>query len=93
MFVVIGLFVALLFLNIYFRVKVIKVYKILIKNRVEFSSKHIFSKEKMEEEIIPKYPKLENEIRSFANNITFSIKIAALLILLISVAGAIINLA
>ena len=50
MSVVVGLFIAMLFLNIYFRVKVFKVYKVLVQNRVEFSAKHVFSKEKMEAE-------------------------------------------
>ena len=47
---IIALFVALLFLNIYFRIKVLKAHKILIKNRVEFETAHFFSKKKMEEE-------------------------------------------
>jgi len=34
--IVIGLFVAMLFLNIYFRVKAFKNHKILVQNNVDF---------------------------------------------------------
>ncbi|MEZ4982255.1 MAG: hypothetical protein R2769_11850 [Saprospiraceae bacterium] len=44
--IVIGLFVAMLFVNVYFRVKVLKTYKVLVKNRVEFGAAHIFNKKK-----------------------------------------------
>ena len=52
--IVIGLFIAMLFLNVYFRVRVLKVYKILVQNEVQFGAKHIFNKEKMQADIIPK---------------------------------------
>lgn len=86
---VIGLFVTLLFLNIYFRMKVIKVYKVLVKARVEFDTSHLLNLEKMEKEVIPNYPKYQNEIRTFIQNIRFSIKIAIILLLLISVLSAV----
>ena len=86
---VIGLFVTLLFLNIYFRMKVIKVYKVLVKARVEFDTSHLLNLEKMEKEIIPHYPKYQDEIRTFVQNIRFSIKVAIILLLLISVLSAI----
>ena len=59
--VVIGLFVAMLFVNVYFRVRVLKVYKILVQNEVQFGAKHIFNKEKMQADIIPKYPNQKRE--------------------------------
>ena len=83
--ILIGLIVALLFVNVYFRVKVFKVYKNLVMNKVEFNSAHIFDKKKMESEIIPKYPKMEMEIRLFVGHIRFSIAIAIIIVLLISI--------
>ena len=35
-FLVIGLFVAILFLQFYFRMKVLKVYRVLVQHRVQF---------------------------------------------------------
>jgi hypothetical protein len=54
--IVVGLFVAMLFLNLYFRVRVLRVYKKLVENRVEFGAAHLFNAQKMEEEILPRYP-------------------------------------
>lgn len=87
--VVIGIFVAMLFLNIYFRVKVFKVYKVLSKNRVEFGAKHLFSKKAMEEEIYPQYPQWRTEIDTFTRHIKYSIRMATVLTTLISAFAAI----
>lgn len=86
---VIGLFVAMLFLNVYFRVKVLKVYKVLVQNRVEFGAKQLFNTRLMEEEVIPKYPKQAEEIRMFVRHMKYSINMASVLIGLITVFGAI----
>ena len=87
--IVIGLFIAMLFLNIYFRVKVMKSYKILVQNRVEFGASHIFNEEKMATEIFPKYPDQVDNIKTFVNHIRYSIKMATVLTTLISAFGAI----
>ena len=87
--IVIGLFVAMLFLNVYFRVKVLQVYKVLAQNQVEFSAKHIFNKQLLETEIIPYYPKFETEIRTFVSHLRYSIKMATVLIFLITAFGAV----
>ena len=86
---VIGLFVAMLFVNIYFRVKVMKSYKVLVQNRVEFGAGHVFSDKKMKEEILPQYPHLTVEIQTFANHLRYSIKMATVLLVLITMFGAI----
>lgn len=86
---VIGLFIAMLFLNIYFRIKVLKTYKVLVKNRVEFGAKHLFNKQKMEEEVFPKYPHMRKEIETFSSHIRYSMKMATVLIALITLFGAI----
>lgn len=86
---VIALFVAMLVVNVYFRVKVLKYYKILVKNRVEFKTKDIFSKEVREKEIYPRYPKFKDEIDAFARHIRYSVNMAIVLIFLITLFGAI----
>ena len=87
--IVIGLFVAMLFLNLYFRYKVLQTYRKLVRNRVEFDASHIFNREKMESEIIPRYPHMEEEIRTFTGHLRYSIKMATVLIALITAFGAI----
>ena len=91
MYLVIGLFVALLFLQLYFRIRVVKIYRKLVRNEIQFESKHIFSKRKMEEEILPKYPDHKDDIVKFVNELRFSLQIASLLIVLIMVAGLILR--
>lgn len=85
----IGLFAAILILNLYFRVKVFKQYRYLVKNRVEFKTRDIFNQEKMERKVYPQYPEHEKAIRKFVRYIRFSIRVAIVLILLISVIGAV----
>ena len=87
--IVIGLFIAMLFVNIYFRVKVMTTYRKLIQNRVEFGASHIMNKEKLQAEILPKYPHMRTEIETFVNHIHYSIKMASVLVFLITVFGAI----
>ena len=86
---VIGLFVAMLFVNVYFRVRVIKAYKVLVQNRVEFGTAHLFNKAKMEKEVLPRYPAMRQDILDFANHIQYSIKMASVLIALITLFGAV----
>jgi hypothetical protein len=86
---VIGLFVAMLFLNIYFRVKVLKAYKVLVQNEVEFSARHVFNRQHLEAEILPQYPHLRKEVLAFTNHLRYSIKMATVLLVLITLFGAV----
>lgn len=87
--IVLGLFAAMLFVNVYFRVRVLKTYKILVQNEVQFGAAHIFNRKKMEEEIFPRYPKFRKEIETFVNHMRYSIRMATVLIALITLFGAI----
>ncbi len=87
--IVIGLFVGMLFVNLYFRAKVLKLYGVLVRNKVEFGAAHIFNRQKLEEEILPRYPQFRNEIESFVRHMKYSIKMASVLIALITAFGAI----
>jgi hypothetical protein len=87
--IVIGLFVAMLFLNVYFRMRVLQVYKKLVQNRVEFGAAHLFNSELMAKEIFPKYPNHREDIEIFVRHIKYSINMASVLIGLITVFGGI----
>jgi len=87
--VIIALFVAMLFLNVYFRVKVLKTYKRLVQNRVEFGAAHVFNRKKLEAEVLPKYPNQRQDILDFSNHMQYSIKMASVLIALITLMGAV----
>lgn len=66
-----------------------KSYKILVQNRVEFETKHLLNPQKMKEEVLPKYPQFRTEIETFSNHIRYSIKVASILIVLITLFGAV----
>jgi hypothetical protein len=89
LFGVIAAFAAMLFLNVYFRVKVLKNYRELVRNRVQFNASHLFNRERMEKEIIPQYPHMREEIETFSRNLRYSIRMATVLIALITLFGAI----
>jgi len=87
--IVLGLFAAMLFVNVYFRMKVLRTYRTLVQNRVEFGAAHIFNKRKMEEEIYPQYPHMVKHIETFVNHIRYSMRMATVLIALITIFGGI----
>ena len=77
----------MLFLNIYFRVKVFKVYKYLVQNRIEFGVGHFLSDQRMKDEVISRYPQHEEQIRLFVRLIRRSVTMASILIVLILMIG------
>ena len=89
LFLVIGLFAAMVFVNVYFRIRVLKDYKVLVRTRIEFKARHVFSERKMREEIVPRYPEFENHLISFGKHLRYSINMATVLIVLITLFGAI----
>lgn len=87
--IIIGLFCLLVFMNLYFRVRVFKLYKKLVQNKVEFSTSHIWNAKKMEDEVISKHPKHEKDIRLFVQRMKQSLLIGLGIILAIAIAGII----
>ena len=87
--IIIGLFGGLLFLNIYFRAKVFKAYKQLVRAGVEFKSNVVFDQKVLEQEVLTKYPQHSETIQLFADNLRKSIRLATVLIILITLFGAV----
>ena len=86
---IIAAFFALLFLNFYFRAKVIKVYKRLMDSGTDIKAIHIFDKKKLEEEVLVHHPDYREDILTFVNNIRYSVRMASVLIILITLFTAI----
>jgi hypothetical protein len=91
MYMVIGIFFILVMLQFYFRIRVIKVYKKLVQNKVQFDTSHIFSKKKMESEVLTRYPEHKEDILKFVHEMRFSLQVASVLIILIFIAGYILR--
>ncbi len=81
-------FVAILSLNIYFRVKVLRNYRTLVRNRIYFETGHFFDRRRMETEVIARNPEFRETIEAFRDNILFSMKCAGALILTITALAA-----
>ncbi|MFT5169252.1 MAG: hypothetical protein ACI8P3_004501 [Saprospiraceae bacterium] len=60
-----------------------------MQNEVEFGAAHIFNREKMKNEIFPKYPEQKGNIEIFVRHMRYSIKMATVLAALITLFGAI----
>ena len=77
-----SIFVVLLFMNLYFRIKLLKTYRRLVEGQVEFPPSMIFKTKQLEQEIVPKYPKYKDEILSFSRHLNFSVRIAFVVFLI-----------
>ena len=75
-------------LNLYFRVKVLRSYSNLSRNRVDFAMSDIFSPTRMHE-IITKYPDHESDIMSFARHMRYSVWLTSVFIVIIIIFGSI----
>ena len=80
---IISMFVGLFLINILFRAKVMKSYKYLIKNDIRFSVKDVLSKSRMENDILPLYPKHREEITNFVHLMRTSLLLSFGVIVLI----------
>lgn len=87
-FLVIGLFVAMLFLQFYFRMKVMGVYRTLVRRRVEFGALELFDRQKRAG-IQARFPDSASEIDTFARHLRYSMRMATVLLLLITLFGAV----
>jgi hypothetical protein len=81
-------FAALFSVVVYFRIRVLKAYGILIRNRVQFDIQHVFNKKRLESEILPKYPDQKKEILAFVYGIRLSITMVTVLMFVITFCGA-----
>lgn len=79
----------MLFLNVYFRVKVLKSYRYLMEHEVEFGRVHFFNRDRLEKEVLQRYPEHREVVLRFINNIRFSINMATVLTTIITIFAAI----
>lgn len=89
MFLLLGLFAAMVLLNFYFRVRVLKAYQRLRARQVSFGTVHFFDRKRLEQEILPKHPESREDILNFVRFIRISVQMATVLIVLITLFGAV----
>lgn len=87
MWVAVALFISILFVNVYFRIRVIKHFRNITKAGVEFGAMHVFNRSKLESEVIPRYPDSAEDILAFANQLRMAMRFATILFVLICLIG------
>jgi len=80
-------FLSLLAVNVYFRVRVLKAYKRLVRSGVEFDASDMLNQQRIEA-IVAQWPQEEGAIRQFTSGIRRSMSLASALIVLITALGA-----
>ena len=80
-------FILLLLLNIFIRVRVVRLYRTLVRNQVDFEPAHFFNPRRLHEEILPRYPKQKDDIIKFVGLVRFSMTMASLILVLIIIFG------
>ena len=83
--VCIAAFSVLFFTVVFFRFRVLNAYHTLVKNKVQFEKEHVFNRQKLEAEILPKYPNDKENILKFVDGIHFSIKMVTVLTTIITI--------
>jgi hypothetical protein len=76
------LFAGFFALNVYFRLRIFRHYRVLIDNRVEFGTAEIFSEAKMEK-VIARHPDLKDAITKFCRNMRFTMWMATVFVILV----------
>lgn len=84
---IIGAFIAMLAVNVIYRVRIFKKYKYLVQNRVQFTTAHFFNRERLETEVLTKYPDHRSDIEEFIQMIQRSVQLASVLIVIITAFG------
>ena len=79
----------MVFLNVYYRIKILKHYRVLRVNRVEFERAHIFNREKLETEVIPRYPQYAEHLYGFSKYLGYTLRMTSVLLVLITLFGAV----
>lgn len=79
----------LLLANVFFRIKSFRTFKLLAERNVAFGKQHIFDKERLEKEILSKYPQHKDLIMSHINSMKLSMRISMLCTLVLTLCGAV----
>lgn len=84
LFVIIA-FVLIILINLYFRIKVIKHYKYLINNRIEFNLGDIFNSKNLEKVIQDQNADHRYHISSFAKYLKIGVYLTCAVVVLIAI--------
>ncbi len=87
LYIVFALFGAMLILNVYFRLKVMRSYRKMVQAGVEARARDLMVKETLETKIIPTYPEHEDVIREFVAHLRNGFRMTSVLLGLVVLFG------
>lgn len=79
--------ILVLILNVTLRVYVLKLYRKLVREEVDFEPAHFFNEERLRNEILPRYPQHEYEILRFVRLVKLSMTMASIILVIIIYLG------
>ena len=79
--ILIVIFVILLIVHFTLRIRILGAYRKLQRAKIDFPMMLAFSKEKLESQVIPRFPNQANEIRNFGKKLRQSLRLVAILVL------------
>ncbi|BDS13715.1 hypothetical protein [Aureispira anguillae] len=79
----------LLLANVFFRVKTFRTFKKLAEQGVAFSKEHVLNKERLEKEVLLKYPQHKDLILSHVGSMKLSMRISMLCMLVLTICGGV----
>jgi hypothetical protein len=80
------MFAGFFLLNVYFRVKVFRHYRVLMNNKIEFNAGDIFSDERMQA-VIARHPQMRESITMFCRNMRRTMWMATVFVILVIILG------
>lgn len=79
----------LLLANVFFRIKTFRTFKKLADKGVAFSKEHVLSQERLEREVLVRYPDHKDLILAHVNSIKASMRISMLCMVVLTACGAV----
>ena len=71
-----SIMIVFLILNLFFRIKLLKLYRKLQEGKVDFPPSYILDRQKLLDEVVPKYPDYEQEILGLNKHLRISLGVA-----------------
>ena len=82
-------FAALLFFNIYFRIRSFRTFKKLADKNIYFTRQHVFDSQRLEQDILRKHPENRDLILSHVKSMKTSMLISTMCVVVLTLCGAI----
>lgn len=86
-YILIALFVCMLIVNMYFRLKVMRAYRDMVRSGVEIRARDLLNSETLETKVIPANKKHEKEIRTFVKHLKNGFRMTSVLLGLVVLFG------